>query len=621
MDPVRDEDPYGIGDDDPFPIVVDRLSSAIFDHVTSPYPLEKLKFGDHKDEIHSLVNGLASKAGNRKVMHALLCVKWYLSSLLLPADDQNALRDTRAHVCEIIAARFVMRLSDADAMEYCLHQLPDFCSKPSNKSRRSTVSDADDAQIDENSSLLPLSYQAAQAEDIRQSFDYRPHWNRSNEQNSIFVCSGLTALEIAVAAGAKHFLSRSKVQDIIHGVFDGTIIFHTANGIRIPRFYDRNTDSMVTRLKVPRYIKSFEAVFHLGLFILCYFVVSEEHGDRITPMETLLYVWIASLAHNEISRRADASALFYSLDIWNAWDQSIIVVGVASFLLRASGWLIQSSQVKNLAFDFVCIEALFLLPRMCSMMTLYPSFGVLFPCLQLMAKDFVKAMVISIILFSGFYASFTLLCQNSMSWQETCWLLTKVFFGGASGIDAMAKIASPLAQPLMLLFIICSKILLMTVILCILRDTYVKIISSAHDECVFVYSVFVLEASTTKNHEYFYPPFGLLPLVLLSPLQFVLSEESLETLRHTLLIITHVQVMVPIWLFENVRLFQNSTTKVRHGMESTKAPSNGDQMTAYNSLHLLWNPPKPAVENRSSRRMGTGSRDGRRKDTVEGEVV
>lgn len=72
MDPVRDEDPYGIGDDDPFPIVVDRLSSAIFDHVTSPYPLEKLKFGDHKDEIHSLVNELASTAGNRKVMHALL---------------------------------------------------------------------------------------------------------------------------------------------------------------------------------------------------------------------------------------------------------------------------------------------------------------------------------------------------------------------------------------------------------------------------------------------------------------------------------------------------------------------------------------------------------------------
>lgn len=621
MNPAATEDSYGLGDNDPFPIVVERLSSAIFDHVTSPYPLAKLKCGDHKDEIHSLVNHLSSKAGNRNVIHALLCVRWHLSSILLLADDQSALRDSRAYVCEIIAARIIMRFSDADAMDYCLHQLPKVPLRSLKKSRRGAAANEDDVQVGENSALLSPSYQAAQDNDIPRNFDHRPNWNDSDAQNCIFLCSGLTALEIAVAAGAKHFLSRSKVQGVIHGVFYGNIIFHTAHAERIPRFYDRNTDSIVTRLKVPRYIKSFEAAFYFSLFMLCYFVVSEEHGNQITLMETLLYIWIASLAHNEISKRAEAGFLFYSLDMWKTWDQAIIGVGVASILMRILGLLMDSSRVQDLAFDMICIVTLFVLPRMCSMMSLYPSFGVLFQCLQLIAKDFVKAMVISAILFSGFYAAFTLLCQRILSWQETCWLLTRVFFGGLSGIDAMNKIPSPLAQPLMLLFIVCSKILLTTVILCILRDTYVKIISSAHDECIFVYSVYVLEASTSNRHAHFYPPLGLIPLVLLSPLRLVLSEGSLKRLGYTLLITTHLHVIVPIWLFEYVRASQNSIKPAHYEVESISTPSNGGKMTAYDSLHRLRNLPRQAGENGRNRRMGMGSPIGKRKYMEEGGVV
>lgn len=63
----------GLDDNDPFPLVVEKLSTVIHDHIKIPYPLEKLKSGEHKDELHSLVMHLATaKIGNKIVIHALL---------------------------------------------------------------------------------------------------------------------------------------------------------------------------------------------------------------------------------------------------------------------------------------------------------------------------------------------------------------------------------------------------------------------------------------------------------------------------------------------------------------------------------------------------------------------
>lgn len=97
-----------------------------------------------------------------------------------------------------------------------------------------------------------------------------------------------------------------------------------------------------------------------------------------------------------------------------------------------------------------------------------------------MLIDFAKFIAVSFVLFSGFFASFILLCHPALSFQQTSWLLVKVFLGsGALGLDVVATIPSPLTTPLMLLFIVCSKILMMTVIVCILRDVYVRVITIA----------------------------------------------------------------------------------------------------------------------------------------------
>lgn len=178
-----------------------------------------------------------------------------------------------------------MRLSEIDAIEYCLHQLPIFPQGYHNKWPAETRLGVDDVQLDENSALL-----ADSAKDIPQHFDHRPDWDDDDAQKSISACFGLTALEIAVVAEAKHFLSRSTVQDVVNGIWYGKITFEetgSTEAAMVPKLYDRATDSVVTRLKVPIYMKSFEIVFYLCLFLLCCSVPAPEHIGRVSSSQNL----------------------------------------------------------------------------------------------------------------------------------------------------------------------------------------------------------------------------------------------------------------------------------------------------------------------------------------------
>lgn len=42
------------------------------------------------------------------------------------------------------------------------------------------------------------------------------------------------------------------------------------------------------------------------------------------------------------------------------------------------------------AFDILALEALFMVPRVCSILSLSPYWGTLIPCLKEMGKDFIK---------------------------------------------------------------------------------------------------------------------------------------------------------------------------------------------------------------------------------------
>lgn len=194
-------------------------------------------------------------------------------------------------------------------------------------------------------------------------------------------CENLSALEIAAVSGAKKFLSQRPIQKVINGLWRGDIVFWetlSVNSVKRPRKYNRKQADPFSRLRVPRYLKIFETLFFAIFLALYYAVLVRRDKQRVTIPEILLYVWIASFAYDEFADWVDAGQTsFYASDFWWMWDISIVLVGMVFCALRVVGLSNHNDDTIDLAYDVLGLEALFLVPRIFSLLSLNPYFGTL----------------------------------------------------------------------------------------------------------------------------------------------------------------------------------------------------------------------------------------------------
>jgi hypothetical protein len=147
----------------------------------------------------------------------------------------------------------------------------------------------------------------------------------------------LNALEIAAVADAKRFLSQNVVQKIITGIWNGDIVFWDrldVDAVKKPRFYNPHTADPFARLRVPKYLKIFEAMYFLAFLAIFYLTLLERNPFRIGPAEVLFYLFLAAFAYDELSEWIDAGSLFYVYDFWNVFDLIMICIGFTFVVLR-----------------------------------------------------------------------------------------------------------------------------------------------------------------------------------------------------------------------------------------------------------------------------------------------
>lgn len=146
-----------------------------------------------------------------------------------------------------------------------------------------------------------------------------------------------------------------------------------------------------------------------------------------------------------------------------------------------------------------------MVPRVCSILSLSPYWGTLIPCLKEMGKDFLKFMVLVVIVYVGFLTTFSLVGREQFSFPHMAMIVTKIFFGSSYvGFDVMEEIDPIFGPPLMLIFVTLSSILLMGSLTGMLSNSFSRVITHAREEYLYVYSVYVLEASTSNRLTHFY---------------------------------------------------------------------------------------------------------------------
>lgn len=382
--------------------------------------------------------------------------------------DDISLSESRGLACEIIASQFLACLSERELIDFLLTEIPG-ASKPklhsdeeSVLSGKHTFTSQSSNSTDETSPLLqdqqsstkqPRSPERAKPspQDLYRLDCTLQDADQTDDPTKAF--AGLNALEVAAVAGAKKFISQGIVQRIVQEIWNGDVVFWNplaAHAKKKAHLYNRRTADPYSRLRVPKYQKIFQSTFFAVFLALYYFLLYERDPHKITPVEILLYFWLVSFAYDELSEFTDAGFMFYSNDFWSLWDLGIIATGIAFIIARVIGLTKNDDYIINIAFDILSLEALFLVPRICSLMSLNSYFGSLIPVLKEMTIAFAKFLPIVVVLYLGFLTTFTMLARDKITLAEMSWILIKVFFGSSYlGFDVAADISDIFGTPLM----------------------------------------------------------------------------------------------------------------------------------------------------------------------------
>lgn len=268
--------------------------------------------------------------------------------------EHQGLSEARSYACEIVAWRFLTRMSERQAVDLCLYEIPDHRTQPDATQRESNGRDTEHGEL---SPLLdgglphasngsgdgrPVGSSAKKSQLLKSLS--RLTYNSEDDQDDVesdatdaFI--GLNALEIAAIANAKRFLSQHVVQKIITGIWNGDIIFWdslSVHSAKRPRFYNSHTSDPFSRLRVPKYLKAYEVLFFAIFLCLYYAVLITRTESHITGVEIALFLWIAAFFYDELSEWIDAGSVFYTADVWNLFDMVMIFIGIVFATLRGS---------------------------------------------------------------------------------------------------------------------------------------------------------------------------------------------------------------------------------------------------------------------------------------------
>ncbi|KAK7715945.1 hypothetical protein SLS57_006696 [Botryosphaeria dothidea] len=402
-----------IRDDESFSEVARKLSLYIIEAVDSPLGWEDLRSSKHMKRLQPLINKLSNEVHHLAVVAALLALKGHFRAI--ESDDDRGINESRGLACEVVAWQFVLTLSEREALDYLLFEL----HKPGDQD--DDDSDDEESRVPrgrangngqhstgaptERTGLLSDNHTAGHGtangngsangngnRNKSRSSSRSPNRHIPGEEYEATGGEGfaepflnLNTLEIAAVANAKKFLSQRAIQDVITGIWSGEIVFWETlkvHAVKKPKYYNKNLGDPWCRLRVPRYMKTYEIVFFLCFLGLFYVVSIQRDMENITVAEMIFYLFIAGFAFDEWNEFVEAGARFYATDIWSLWDIGIIIIGLVFFITRMIGLAHDDKQLLEISFSILALHSLFLTPRIFSLLSLSPYYGTLLPCLK-----------------------------------------------------------------------------------------------------------------------------------------------------------------------------------------------------------------------------------------------
>jgi hypothetical protein len=291
--------------------------------------------------------------------------------------DEPGVNAARGYACEFVAWQFLTNLSEREAIDFLLYELP-----PTSSSARSNENTEENSTGHHNGNAHSTGSEETPLLASSHSGPTQSYFGTDTVQESTAASApqsdefseqfeNLSALEIAAVSGSKKFISQRPVQKIINGVWRGDIVFWetlSVNSVKCPKLYNRKRADPFCRLRVPRYLKIYETCF-FAMFLALYYAVlvrrsfthvryccgmqlnrpliaslcpGHPNGNSSLCMDSWLCVYprceyilrrfltvlFRVVAYDEFGEWSDAGQTsFYASDFWWTWD----IVSILAF--------------------------------------------------------------------------------------------------------------------------------------------------------------------------------------------------------------------------------------------------------------------------------------------------
>ncbi|KAL8969763.1 MAG: hypothetical protein Q9183_001842 [Haloplaca sp. 2 TL-2023] len=508
-------------------------------------------------------------------LYALLanCLQFKKEEQLYPGNSGSS--RTRALVAELLAIRLLREFSTRElvyALSYDFYPLQGF-----------SAADSGTATPGPNWDSSPI-------------FRHQPRVAR------------ISTLEIAIRTQSKRFLAHPLVVQQLEAVWAGTIVFHSAadnlhrpsekvipnqnrgygavgsrrhvlqasperlqpakqrdhrNPVAIAvrrsvTLYDPREASLfkLSRLRVPRY-RQFLSTTSFAILLGLYLAVLIERSLTITPLEVIFWFWSAGFMLDEVVGFNEQGFSLYILSFWNAFDLGILGLLICYYAMRLYGILmpdVRKHHTADMAYDVLAANAVFLFPRLFSVLDHSRYFSQLLIAFRMMAQDLFVLFILIAISCSGFFVAITLsFGGDDNDARAVIYTLFQLLMGFTPAAWDTWNNYNFLGKTILTLFLFICHFLVVTILITVLTNSFMEVVRNANEEHQFVFAVNAISMVKSDALFSYIAPTNVLAWVL-APLRFVLPFRSFVRLNRTVIKITHFPILFLIYAYERMIL-------------------------------------------------------------------
>ncbi|EWC46026.1 hypothetical protein DRE_04819 [Drechslerella stenobrocha 248] len=479
---------------------IHRIRAEVISLIDDPYSLKQLR--DPRTNT-SVVRPLVDKYYELKDVSIVFCLlvnRMQFRSEQTQQSHEQSINLSRAILCELVATRILRRFHEDNPGQDGLLLLANVLV--------TGFSPFQGAPVDVQRENLP-----------------EEHWAAAYKSRH-------PALELAIVAESKMFLSSGACQLVVNAIYIGRIVYTPTTFIDIiPDHYKYRPISLYDprkapllnqyRLMVPRtrnLIEVFEFITLLGLYVWVMMWRPAPHEYPLSEILFSLYAcgWILEL----FAAVLEHGWFVYTQNLWSFLDVMFSVVFGVYAALRLHGFHTKSPVPGQQALDVLAVAATVLIPRLAFNLM---SENMLFVSLRAMMKDFTVLTVLAAWCFVGFLLSLLWLGEgkhNAVTLSK--WMLWVWFGLDGTGIGRSSEFHWLLGPVLMVAYAFLGYLFLV-VLVSMLSTTFSTLHTDASAEIQFRRAVLTLEGVKSDAIFSYLPPLNLFAMAVLLPLKFVIT--------------------------------------------------------------------------------------------------